>query len=222
MKILHVSDTHSAFIILPKEWDFMIHSGDFLPNFHFDIGTGRRNLSLEIEAQEQWVEENVDIFKWWLQDRPFLFSAGNHDFIDPCPILQAHGINAISLTNQFVTFEGLTFYGYPYVPALPGRWAGFWNYECSAEGLKNTLDDMIKVTGSSFDILVAHAPPFGILDMTHSREHIGNTALINYLDYDVLNVNYILSGHVHESAGRVKYNNTVINQSACRASIVEM
>lgn len=207
MLICHVSDTHSYFPSLPKEAEIIIHSGDLCPNLT------RGDRKIEVPYQSKWIIDKSATFKDWIEDRPFLFCAGNHDFIDPTPLLQKAGINAINLTNQSYQYKGIKFYGFPYIPWICGE----WNYECHHPEMNREIRRLRDVLLSGIDVLVTHCPPYGVLDanvvlrdgktmiVPSWAESCGNTQLTNLLTYDLEDLSiesrpkYLLCGHIHES-----------------------
>lgn len=193
MKALHVSDTHGQFIPLEGEFDIIVHSGDLLINF------SPQRKQLEAQRQEDWVIQNIEFFKTWIKDKPFFFCQGNHDFFDPCNTLKQHGINAISITNKVIEHENIKFYGFPYVNYL-----GFWNNELTERAMNLAIENLISICNQEFiDILVAHNPPYKMLDRTHQKEYIGNRPLAIAIKNELFThpPKFILSGHCHENNG---------------------
>ena len=76
MRILHVSDTHSAIKKLEGNFDYVTFSGDFFPDFFC-------NRDKVASCQLDWLEEKVYDIKNWLKGHPFLFILGNHDWVNP-------------------------------------------------------------------------------------------------------------------------------------------
>jgi len=78
------------------------------------------------------------------------------------------------------------------------------------------------------DILVCHQPPYGILDKITSEfvpkswqgKHAGSKVILNYIKSK--HPKYVFCGHVHESSGMKKINNTIIyNLGVCGYKIIE-
>ncbi|HVI40071.1 MAG TPA: metallophosphoesterase [Anaerovoracaceae bacterium] len=213
-KIIHISDTHGTFPQLP-EGEFVVHSGDFLPN------ASRGNLAIEPKFQQAWVEARLDTFRDWLGGRTLLVCDGNHDFFNCCELLTANGITAIDLTNKLVTFQGISFYGFPYIPYI----AGEWNYEKHLAEMNDELRYMrekVQDANVSLDFLVAHAPPWGVCDL-YLGNHFGNTVLTNMLAYDQMQPlpKYILCGHIHEANGSANIFGIEISNAATRVHVIE-
>lgn len=230
-EIIHISDNHSTFPTLPPEIQVVVSSGDFLPN------KTRGIREIEERFQTQWVIENIPKFKTWLGDRRFLFCSGNHDFIDPCPILRKEGINATNITLSKREHNGVSFYGFPYIPWIGGE----WNYECHSNDMYLYVQKLKEVLLQGVDVLVAHCPPYGILDADfvirdgpHSivvpkwTEHCGNLHLTNLLSYQMdeipehLRPKYLLTGHMHQHYGWSEMFGITISQAATQVHTLEI
>jgi len=75
--------------------------------------------------------------------------------------------------------------------------------------------------GADFKILVSHTPPYGILDLAPSGEHIGSKAVREFLDKN--EVNLVVCGHAHEAKGTDKIKNTlVINTSPAKKWLLDI
>lgn len=206
MKILHISDTHGALrTLLDRDTiDAVVHSGDFLPNCRPSMPV------LEAQWQLDWIARNADRLKQWLGGTPFLLCPGNHDFVDPCEALRAIGVNASSLCDQVQTLNGVTFHGFPWVPAL-----GYWWHEAVDQELERRTDDMDL---DGVDVLVAHCPPRGVLDKARDNVRIGNKYLRDRFEHDrPESVRLILTGHCHEQGGGVAmpWSGVTVVNSAC-------
>lgn len=94
MRALHVSDTHGLLERLDSSAEIILHSGDFLPN------RSRGIMPIEKSFQESWVHGNRKKLVDWIGDRRFVFTPGNHDYIDPCGQLREYGIDAHNLHTQ--------------------------------------------------------------------------------------------------------------------------
>lgn len=216
MRIIHCSDTHGRLPVLPKDGEFVIHSGDYLPN------ASRGNLTIELPFQERWIRANAENLKEWLGGRSFLFSSGNHDFIDPCPIMVECGIDAINLNDKVTLYKGLNFYGFPYVPFIAGEWAGEKHLPEMHDEMNRMLR-RIKDSEAKIDILVSHAPPFGVLDV-YMNEHLGNTLMTNMMAYQEMDPlpRYYLCGHIHESHGSAELFGVTISNAATRVHSIDI
>jgi Icc-related predicted phosphoesterase len=216
LKILHTSDTHGSFPDMIGDFDLIVHSGDLLVNQKPRMKLG------EALFQRDWIRENGDKFKQWIGNKPFLFCAGNHDYMDPCSELRDLGINAIDTTNKLVEVDGVKFYGFPYVPYI-----GFWNWEAPNQMMRQKIREMVEIIeDNKIDVLIAHCPPYGILDKNTEGTNIGNVAMTNALiDLNHLPKAY-LCGHCHNKQNIIhlpinnKYIRIVNSATICR--IVEI
>ena len=217
MKILHCSDLHGRHLNkISDDVDLVINSGDWMPSSN--------PLSKEISFQEDWLKTNGQRIKDYLNNKTLLFASGNHDFCDPVPILSKIGVRIINITDHLYIHKdsGLSFYGFPYIPFIYNH----WNNERELPEMVKEFDSMIETIKGArldqIDILVAHCPPYGILDKNREGSSIGNRVLINRIDYCDFSPNYILCGHVHENSGVVSYNYITISNAACTQQILEV
>lgn len=217
MRLCHVSDTHGTFPKLLGTFEVVVHSGDFSRNFKRDQD--------EVSNEMDWVEESIPAIKGWLQGRPLLFTFGNHDFMNPYwfeGLLNSEGIRAVCLHDKITTWEGVNFYGFPYIPPINGRWA----YECTADEMAGHFDDMAKAINQTYtDVIVAHAPPGNCLDLSKSNHRWGNSQMNTFLDYQVhkdMDPMYLLCGHVHESHGLMMRNGLLVSNAAVTHHVLEI
>jgi Icc-related predicted phosphoesterase len=216
MRIIHISDTHGTFPTLP-EGDLVVHSGDFCPN------ASRGNLQIEPSFQTNWLRTRVETFREWLGGRPLLLCNGNHDFVLAAQVLADLGVNAIDLTNKFVAFQGINFYGFPYIPFI----AGEWNYELMPQDMVDEMRRMrLKLADAPapVDILVAHAPPWGICDFDPKyKQHFGNSVLTNSLVYGQFEPapKHIFSGHIHQANGYDEILGVKVSQAGTVIHVIE-
>ncbi len=67
------------------------------------------------------------------------------------------------------------------------------------------------------DILITHGPPYGILDKTFDKLSVGCQDLLDAVIK--IKPKYHIFGHIHESNGHIKLNETeFINASICNLS----
>lgn len=220
-RLCHVSDTHGYFPRLLGKFEIVVHSGDFFPNSQY-VWT---NKIKEMEFQYQWLEEKIPLMKEWLQNHPFLYTLGNHDFLNSQFMeqrLNAAGIVAIDLTDKITTFEGINFYGFPYIPYIHG----VWNYERTLEQMEPHIDKLCETLNKTYvDTLVSHPPPYGCLDLSNGNEHLGSTALANALDFKIAREmlpSAMLCGHIHEAASVTIRNGMLVSNAATRQFIIEI
>lgn len=219
MNLLHISDTHSYMNEMKGDFDLIIHSGDFLPNKKISLGE-IRNEKEEIKFQEEWIKRKMVDLVIWIKEKPFLFCAGNHDFIDPTPLMRRGGINAIDITNKLYNYNGIKFYGFPYVP-----YYGYWNNELFNDQMSNELDKVASLCNEgAIDILVTHCPIYGILDYDPKQQkHFGNQALADFFNYKIHKYpKALLTGHVHSANSTFTLNNMFISNAALTQRIIKI
>jgi len=221
MKILHISDLHARHPKkVPDDIDLIVNSGDWLPN----VPSYNDSIYADMACQNRWVEDNAEEIKDWANDKLMLFVMGNHERINPANHLSKVGVRIINITDHLYIHKdsGLSFYGFPYIPFIYNH----WNNERELPEMVKEFDSMletIKEAGlDQIDVLVAHCPPYGILDKNHEGNSIGNRVLINRIDYCDFVPNYILCGHVHENHGIVSYNYITISNAATTQQILEV
>jgi len=206
VNLLHFSDSHGRVPtpIEGQDHDLVVCSGDLLPDrYPRKADRERYNLPYSLPGspahQERWLRTQQTRFVDLARGKPFLFCPGNHDFFDPVPILREWGIEAYDLTERVVEVAGWRFYGFPYCP-----WAGgVYNYEIKPPEMRGRLDSMLGFLHSdAFDVLVAHCPPFGVLDTAKDGQQYGNTAMRDaFAPEENRRPLLYLCGHIHPSAG---------------------
>mgnify|MGYP000860232951 CR=1 FL=1 len=217
MRILHISDTHGNFS--PPQYytyDCVIHSGDFLPNHS-------NNLKEEIKFQKEWLKNNYQYIKNIAGNKKFLFTLGNHDFINPDELenlLKSYGIDAVNLHNKVTTYNSFNIYGFPYVPYLRGN----WNYERNHQDMLIEVNKMIDNIGDKYiHIFVCHSGLNGILDLNYSNDHIGSSIIRDALYYKLNNLPILYChGHIHESQGVSFKDSMLISNASKNYNIIEI
>ncbi len=146
-------------------------------------------------------EEGMDFLEWFvgLEYEHKIFVAGNHDFCFHGGA-QVEGLpgNCHFLNYESVVIEGVKFHGVPYSVAdeISGRYG---------EGIAAIPVDT--------EVLISHDAPCGILDLSDGI-HYGSLPLLRRVEY--VRPAFHLFGHVHASAGMVKYGRTTfVNAAVC-------
>jgi len=219
-EFIHTSDTHGYFLTLPKMGKYVVHSGDLHPDCP---QIGRDPLGQK-KYQRDWVRSRTDTFREWLEGRPLIYCAGNHDrntWI--CHDLREAGIEAYDVTNSWLDLDGTSFYGLPFIPYMDG----YWKWEKTIEEMKEVFqkfhEEVVMVKGMP-NILITHCPPAGVFDLAMSGQHIGNTVLADFLTYvwkDSL-PSMILCGHVHEAKGIGEVFGVKVSQAATMSRILDL
>lgn len=204
-RICLVSDLHGTFPELP-DCDLVIDAGDRMPN------ETRGYVDQEKITQRIWVEDNLEKFKMWLGKRTYIYTQANHCYhsMEYQLRYKAGLLETYDVTDKPFHWKGINIYGFRYIPRMSGEWAG----ECTPQEMENHLRwmQMIILEDSteeqwkpdSFNILLAHCPPYGILDEYGDGHHGGNSVLATKIIYGFMKVNFdlILSGHVHTQGGQ--------------------
>lgn len=196
MKISIISDTHNLHRqFKPLSGDVLIHCGDM-----FNLGT--QDPSALQDLDDWFGEQQFDLV---------LCIGGNHDHLlqqqllaNPRPFK-----NAIYLEDSSYEFNGVTFYGTPWVPQL-----GSHAYYQNAQGLRNKWARIPQET----DVLITHTPPLGVLDQSSRGIILG----CEYLSDELPRITPKLHcfGHVHASPGSVtKGMTTYVNASSVNSQI---
>src|ERR1019366_5702631 len=171
----HVSDTHGGFPRLHGRFDCVVHTGDFFPNSHH-VGNG--NKTSEMAFQLQWLRDSIPDIKLWLQGHTLIYVPGNHDFLHHDLMeyeLQSAGVKVYGITDRMIKYEGVSFYGFPYVPAIGGN---FWNYEREIPEMQVEVDKMVTaLNAEKVDVLLCHAPMNRCLDLSYGNELLGSSVI---------------------------------------------
>ena len=136
--------------------------------------------------------------------------------------LQSEGIDAHNLTDQVVTFQGVNFYGFPYVPAINGM----WNYEREIPEMQKQIEPLVEALNKNYvDVLACHAPIYKVLDLSMGNEILGSTVIAEALDYKIardMQPAYYCHGHIHEAAGISIRNHMLVSNAATTHLIIEL
>jgi len=208
MIIRHVSDNHGSFPESTHAFDFTVMSGDIFPNF---VDFHPSDKKREATNQEHWLKRNAQNFVDWAQGKPVFYCYGNHDFLNESSLARETsklGGNFVNINNQYGGYQDIRMYGFPYIPAIVGR----WNYECDDSMQLNHVSNMLAEFNSNGypDILVCHAPAHGVLDKSPTWDayhpqrgnHFGLQRLSNALCYTFEQLpRLVLHGHIHEAHG---------------------
>ncbi len=238
MKILHFSDCHgfrhrqesgeiiSLFPTIKEEFDIVVCSGDFFPNLHWGANRKKELVKEEIEYQNKWFISQLKPFKQFIQNKPFLWSSGNHDWAEPVSILNKNGIEAYDLDNKVIEFAGFSWYGFPFIPMIQNN----WNFERDSNDMRKEIQkfiDRLKYANKfdGLDILVAHSPIANILDLDEGRGgHLGNSHMANALSYQFLKKpRAYLCGHIHAQGHKIEMlDEMIVSNAATSWNIIEL
>lgn len=202
MKITIVSDLHGAYPKL-NGGDLLIVAGDMTSHDRLD----------------QWAE----FFAWLKQQqyRKKILIAGNHDnklhSMFPKNEEEAEDLQEVQsfiieqgemeepdfeyLCDSGCVFEGFKIWGSPWNLSFRGM-----NEECMAFTV-DTEEELAKQWAkipSDTNILITHAPLFGIFDKTYSRSRVGSKTLLNEVQLRLKHLKLHCFGHIHEGYGMSK------------------
>lgn len=180
MKILATSDLHGHLPEIPS-CDLLIIAGDICPDGDIFL------------HQYRFLEGP---FARWLSEIPanhVIGIAGNHDFI-----FESHPrhIDKLDLSWDYLqdsatTYQGLKFYGLPWVPDLPG-WA-FYAPKASLAMRYNAIPN-------DTDVVISHGPPYGLGDLSiNGNVHCGSKSANDMLAR--VKPQAFVCGHIHEGFG---------------------
>jgi len=191
MRIVAISDTHGLHedLIIP-DGDVLIHAGDL---------TSQGKLS-QIKEFNSWFGSHPHKHK--------IAIAGNHDWVLQTVPEEAKNLltSCIFLQDSGVEVNGLKIYGSPWQPV-------FFNWAFNLPRGKSLQKVWSKIP-TDVDVLITHGPPFGILDLVPSGEHVGCEDLKRRLCE--LNLRAHIFGHIHEGYGTKTINDCkFVNASTC-------
>lgn len=210
INIFHASDLHGQLHYLSevnfaKEADVFLLTGDMFPN----KPDSYRNIirSQEEIFQENWfhttASKDISAFKAVVGDRPVFYVNGNHDFVDIGLMLNQAGFRNVIAINQHnnVEFGGLKFAGFGHIPYI----RGVWNDELQYKELSDIVDQTLALKP---DVLVTHAPPYGILD---EIEGYGIRPLSMMIQYhpEQITFKHHFFGHCHKDGNKKLEHNGV-------------
>lgn len=187
-KLVVISDTHGLHSKLKlPEGDILIHAGDFTTHSNVDEFEDFLTWIGSIETKYKKVMIIPGNHDHGAADNPFMYK----------DLLKRLTKNTIDLwletyeKGQTYEFEGFSFFGFPHAAYS----IDINRFFLSRDNYKKLIPNLLKC-----DILVAHAPPHGILD-TGGRQMVplGSKALYNKIFE--LQPKLVISGHIHEQYG---------------------
>ena len=189
LTILAISDTHELHreIDVPRG-DLLIHAGDF---------TMFSKSAAAILDFNDWLGE--------LPHRWKVCVPGNHEFfLEAHPSRRRLISNATLLINKGIEVVGLKIWGSPTTPLYGGAFG------------MNSPDDRMKLwarISGDVDILLTHAPPYGILDQSlGTANHAGCPQLLDAVQR--LKPKLHIFGHAHGVHGVVSSDDTLFVNAA--------
>lgn len=181
MRIVATADLHGA---LPdiSDWpdaDVLVLAGD---TGFLELGT--THWRGQLEPTLDWLVACREKYAH------VLGVAGNHDFGMRDDPKRARRLPWTYLQDEAVEIDGFKFYGTPWSKTF-GHWAFMQPDPDLAEVWAKIPDDT--------DVLIVHGPPYGLVDETWGREHVGSKTLRQRLT--VVRPLLTVCGHIHEARG---------------------
>ena len=204
MKIIVLSDIHMKF----ENFDLSSYEGVDAILCAGDMTWMGRNRSKEVRLLRRWVREVAQI-------APFYWIPGNHDmrFTDA----EFQDIeNTIPCKDRVVQLGDYTVYGVSLSPCYDKPRM----IETCDFVTMNPLAEEAAYDFEPVDIVISHAPPHGILDLTKDARNIGSECLLKYINTH--KPKYVFCGHVHEAAGHARHGSTDIYNIACKHMMLEL
>jgi len=190
VRLVVLSDTHLRHDFAVPDGDVLIHCGD---------------------ATTSGSAEQLKRFGSWVSSLPHrhkIVIAGNHDFaLSRFPFLAKRYLRGTTyLCDSQTTLGGISFYGSPWQPEFNN-----WAFNLPRGPALARKWEMIP---SGTDVLITHGPPFGILDVSLSGEHVGCEDLSRRIR--AVRPRVHVFGHIHECHGAEVIDGTLyVNASIC-------
>ena len=202
MKIVHFSDWHGEFPCLLPPADLYICTGDMIRNY--DIS----QPDLEKVRQDAWILRHHGRMRscFGNHDAPVVCVRGNHDFTDIASLFGGDVSEIPFGPTRTIDVAGLKVGGFRGVPPISGYW--------SDEMWETTIDKLCIQLPRDLDVIVAHTPPYKILDNVGCMEFVGSKAFADYLGQLHPNLKLVCFGHIHEEGGHTLNEDGVIYSNA--------
>jgi Icc-related predicted phosphoesterase len=214
MKIVMISDTHNQHraLTLP-EGDILIHAGDAtmigthdeLESFITWFAEQPHKYKVFVPGNHDWgLEDDLGVYSKFFTRRGLSHKMEHLDHVRESIKLHMRNNNIIYLNNESVTIEGINIYGSADQPAFHS-----WAFNRT----NKELTDSWKNTPDNTNVLVTHAPAYGILDRCEDGSIVGDVALLKRIN-TLPQLKLHVFGHIHEDAGKIKRGEVVhINAS---------
>lgn len=202
-KIVAAADTHGQFDIKFPKGDILIVAGDVTYTAPNDFYGQRKQIAQAINMV------NDQAHKYEL----VILTFGNHETYKKYKMFTINSILPENFANnvvivedyQVIEHDGLNILVSPYSPKI---WPEDpWGFHEEV----GKLDEFIKINKitDSIDIIVSHAPPYGIADkVADSGEYAGSKDVLKMIN--TLKPQLLICGHIHEGMGTYKYKDTIV------------
>jgi hypothetical protein len=215
MKITMLSDTHDKHEhLLLTGGDVLLHAGDAtisgtkqqLTNFVLWLSKQDYKHKIWIAGNHDWgMETDQAAYDRWVGHR-------GRELKELHPIREhilklCSDLGVTYLANSGVTIDGVNIWGSPDQPAFCG-----WGFNRT----NTELTEHWKTIPDNTNILITHAPAYGILDALENGDMVGDVPLMKRLN-TLPNLNLHLCGHIHPSYGMLEvgpvkhYNGSILN-----------
>jgi uncharacterized protein len=204
LKFLALSDTHLQFPQLANlpEADLLVHCGDW-------TNTGFARGEREVDLAVRWLTKAQ-------QKYPTVLALhGNHDISVRNHHWEAWG--AVGLDGRtWVHPSGVSFHGVALTTAydMP-ELALTWDHMTINPTAEEYAWDFDYV-----DVVVAHGPPMGYLDLMKTGKNVGSRYALEYIQ--TRQPQLYLCGHIHEAAGEVMLGKSRLVNVAERWALLEV
>nr|EGQ39855.1 MAG: putative phosphoesterase, Icc family [Candidatus Nanosalinarum sp. J07AB56] len=196
VEITALGDTHGRHEELPDiDTDILVFAGDL--------------------TQDGSVREAEEFNRWLggLDVKHKVVVAGNHDQCLIGDDAEPRGLlsNATYLEDEKAEIEGLSFYGMPWVPELPGPLSAL--QKSTFVKTRNEMSAKVQGIPEDTDVLLTHAPPRGLMDRTFLVDpripflRSGSRELRKKVKQ--VNPRYHIFGHIHNQNSVCQTDGTV-------------
>lgn len=202
MKLVCISDTHNKHDKLDiPDGDVLVHAGDAtmlgtdeeLEDFVNWLGRQTHKHKVWVAGNHDWgMESNQMAYQkfFYKRGRPIGDVNGIRTHIEQ--LCSAYGIHY--LNNTGVDIDGTKFWGSPDQPAFCG-----WGFNRS----NAFLTEHWKTIPDDTNILITHAPAYGLLDTLEDGGMVGDVPLMKRLN-TLPNLKLHICGHIHPSYGTLE------------------
>ncbi len=201
MKIAAISDLHGRLPDNIPKCDLLLIAGDITPS--------TVHMHRNVEAQGEWLDTT---FREWLNKQPakhIVGICGNHDFVGQYAPELIPKDPWIYLEDEGCIVEGLNIWGSPWSPYF-NDWA--FNLD-KGNPDEPDLTKVFSLIPNNTDILVSHAPPYGILDKIHGKgESLGSRALLKRVRK--VKPKLHVYGHIHSARQEIDRIKKTIGKSS--------
>lgn len=191
MRLLLLSDLHGSLPVLPpqKEWDLCLIAGDICPDLTSRYMVERHERAI---LQARWMNTTFDP---WLPILSF-FTWGNHDRVG----VEFPHLLTRKLQNRIMV-DRLLHVGGDDLSIWFSPWSNSFGWTQAFMKEPHLLAAHYDLIPKGTDVIVSHAPPYGILDtVAPGAKHLGSRELLLAIDY--VRPKVVVCGHIHGGYGR--------------------